>query len=746
MARFATGMPATVRHLRCQPAGPVLPVRMRFRGAPLEARAVLLVGRAVAVALALAGCAREAAPVRAPAVAVGPARQVRLPSGDPRVVFGAAVHATERGDTDTARGLFRSLLGAYPALEDYQLAYLAALEEEGDRPTEAAALDDRLLAEHPESIWVPLALARRARVALALGDPRASSFAARALAAAGTDASARALALLTEADLRVATAPREAYTLYQEARRGPAEPAALARVRSEDLERARPELLREPELVLAEGRTLVAEGRLDLAATRLEQAAASAPVEVRRDALRALARVRQMQGRADDALAAHRSAAVLEEPPGPAAFELATFLWNRDRDDEARAVFAAVLRAPGHPKRDAARYALARIAEREGRDAEALADYQQLVATGTDAELVREARWRLAWIAYQAGRLATAAEELAAMADASPPDRPAALYWQGRIREREADPAAAATLYAEVLASAPDSYYAELSEQRLGQSAPREAAPELLPAHPPPAITARAYHWTRSQELHAAGLDRLAARELDALARELAEAGATEPYVLEAYRTVDAHTRALRLAAELDRTAALPSSVLAAYLYPQAYWALVTEAAGAQRLDPYLVLALMRQESRFDPDAVSPAAAYGLMQLLEHTAEDVADRPVTAADLREAATNIRLGTRYLRRLVDRYAGDLAKTLAAYNAGEGAVARWEQRMPGAASDEFVESISFRETRRYVKAVLANYRRYRRLYGEARALGGPRRDGAPSPAGGFLLIAEPSSPAS
>mgnify|MGYP001107687809 CR=1 FL=1 len=76
--------------------------------------------------------------------------------------------------------------------------------------------------------------------------------------------------------------------------------------------------------------------------------------------------------------------------------------------------------------------------------------------------------------------------------------------------------------------------------------------------------------------------------------------------------------------------------------------------------------------------------------------------------------NVELGTRYLRQLLDRY-GELPKALAAYNAGEDAVAKWDARAPASASDEFVERISFRETRNYVKSVLGNYRRYRRLYG-------------------------------
>ena len=139
-----------------------------------------------------------------------------------------------------------------------------------------------------------------------------------------------------------------------------------------------------------------------------------------------------------------------------------------------------------------------------------------------------------------------------------------------------------------------------------------------------------------------------------------------------------------------------------------------------------LVLGLIRQESQFDPDAASPAAAFGLMQLLPRTATQLAGTEIRPHDLVDPATNVRLGSVYVRQLLDRYDGDVVKVLAAYNAGEDAVRKWEQRSGAADSEEFVENISYRETRRYVKLVLGNVRRYRRLYGgpaESRAVETP-----------------------
>ncbi len=651
---------------------------------------------------------------------LGSAPLAAAASQDARVRFTEAVQQFEGGEDDAARAAFLVLLDHYAALEDYHLTYLARIEERAGHLPEAAEFFERLLASHDRSVWVPLALAQLAWVRLSLGDPQAFELAARALETPNVAPNERALALLVQAEGHASTAPREAYLLYQEVRGlGRSQAAGLARDRSTALERAHPALLTDPQLALAEGRVRLKEGRLDGATERLEAAALAADPETRAEALRALARVQRLQGREEEAIATYQGAAQVEPPPGGTAyFDLATMLWNRDRDQEAAEVFGTLLREnPEHPKRDTARYALARIAEQEGRSAEAERLYRDMIARGSDGSLMRDARWRLTWMAYRDGRLDAAHEELAALANVGAPDRPAALYWQGRVQERNGDPSGAAETFVRVLEEAPDTYYAGLSEQRLGRTLPPPPLPTPLSMEPPPSLTAHAYHWDRSQELRAAGQDGLATRELDALARELFATDGPDPFLLEAYRSVGAHDRALRLAARIARGADPTPPSLAFYLYPQAYWSVVVTQADAQDLDPYLVMALMRQESAFDPDAVSPAAAHGLMQLLVRTARSVADVPLDAQALSDPTTNIRLGTRYLRRLMDRYAGDLPKTLAAYNAGAGAVAKWDARYPGASSDEFVENISFRETRAYVKTVLANYRRYRRLYGGA-----------------------------
>jgi soluble lytic murein transglycosylase len=145
---------------------------------------------------------------------------------------------------------------------------------------------------------------------------------------------------------------------------------------------------------------------------------------------------------------------------------------------------------------------------------------------------------------------------------------------------------------------------------------------------------------------------------------------------------------------------------------------MVQQQAKDRELDPYLILALIRQESLFDASARSPAAALGLMQLLPSTATRVAKQigmPAPAPEsLFDPALNLTLGTQYLKDLLQRYSNNWFKAIAAYNAGEAAVDRWEREIITDDIEEFVERIPYLETRGYVKLVVRNHRIYKKLY--------------------------------
>ncbi|MBI2679715.1 MAG: transglycosylase SLT domain-containing protein [Candidatus Solibacter usitatus] len=179
------------------------------------------------------------------------------------------------------------------------------------------------------------------------------------------------------------------------------------------------------------------------------------------------------------------------------------------------------------------------------------------------------------------------------------------------------------------------------------------------------------------------------------------------------------------------------------YLFPLPYQKDLVQNAKLQNLDPYVVAGLIRQESEFNPAAISRKNAYGLTQILPPTGRELARRngvpKFRTGMLLQPAINLKLGTRYLRGLLDQWGGNWAETLASYNAGKSRVNEWITWDTFREPAEFIETIPFTETREYVQAVLRNAALYKRLYGaaisEVRSTNGPppqkRRAGTSRP---------------
>lgn len=145
-------------------------------------------------------------------------------------------------------------------------------------------------------------------------------------------------------------------------------------------------------------------------------------------------------------------------------------------------------------------------------------------------------------------------------------------------------------------------------------------------------------------------------------------------------------------------------------VYPRAYRPLVEDAARKVDVPPSFVRAIAREESSFDPNAVSPAAAYGLIQLIRPTARTYAGPlglPSDPDSLKRPEVNLRIGTSFMRNLLDRYQQNFAIVPAAYNAGPGAADKWLRERGDLPLDEWVETIPYMETRKYTRRVLQTY---------------------------------------
>jgi len=149
-------------------------------------------------------------------------------------------------------------------------------------------------------------------------------------------------------------------------------------------------------------------------------------------------------------------------------------------------------------------------------------------------------------------------------------------------------------------------------------------------------------------------------------------------------------------------------------IYPAGYSVLISEYAVRNNLDPYLVYAIIREESWFNKEAVSSAGAIGLMQLMPGTAARIAkDSYAGRESLFEPEVNIALGTRFFAGRLKQFEGNIFLAIASYNAGPEAVEKWITERDGVELDEFIEDIPYKETREYVKKVFRSYMEYHRL---------------------------------
>ena len=670
-------------------------------------------GRGVwGVVLVLAAC------LAGPARLVPGARERTRPGGEPLV---AGLAALSDGDATEAARCFADVAVRYPALADYALYFGARAAASAGRRDDARAELRRLLADYPDTVWKSQAAFRAGALARAAGDfDEAHGWleTARAGLSAGSDRAAWATMALAEMAHR-ANDDVAALDLARAVRHSRPHTLADRRARrlTERIRRARPDLFEGGEPAADEAEMRFAEG--DAAAARAAVAAAleAAPSEsVRARALWIRAQLEHAAGHHGDAEAA--CVAVADEgsePLAPRALAAAArWRWNADEDEQALRLFHdTVRRFPGSTVAPEALYATGRIHQEAGRYAAAHGAYVEVATRYPRAPLAADARWRAGWVRYVAGDFAGAGNWFGRLAERTGRGpRVAAEYWHARALERLGRSSEARAQLVHVADHHPTSYYAALAETHLG----RPPAPPMTPAIERPAFPSdlAGPHGTRAALLFQLTLMRFARLELEALQADAA--GPAERHrLLQAYAAVGAPGAALRLAADMRRRRS--PGALRRYLYPLGYWSDVRTQAAARRLEPFLVVALIRQESLFDPDAVSPADAHGLMQLMPATARQLARDAPDRRRLHDPALNVALGTALLRKLLDRYDGSVVKALAAYNAGEDAVAKWERRYGSRPDDEFVELVSFRETRDYVKAVLRNYRMYTRIYSPA-----------------------------
>ncbi len=723
--------------------------------------------------LAVWGCASAPAVIEQPQPSAGTLARHALPDcPDVEACFTAAKSAIERGDVSAARerlllirdtwtdapwpGRTALLLAKLavdsdpmaatdwalkastelPLVGDRGLAWAADASRRSGRTEQAATLFESLVREYPESSLVPSALWSAAELWRSIDghqadaivhwmdlaarfpqDSRASMALAQAVligeAAQQWDqvglacrtvlvehAASPDAATVTEPCARFARAGAIPALTFEERRRRAEMLARGAKFADalavwHDLRRSAPTSAIRREVDLQIGITLYRLRRWDDAWRAFRRVAASdAAPEIRAEA-------RLWEGRAafrrDDVRALRRAESALASavPDSPRRLELTS------------------LRAAWH--------------RGQGRVDAALAAYQDLARAADDLgrpEKVVEAYWNIGWLEYRRGQLAAAREALARGLQAaapSDPQIPQLLYWATRFEALNAENEPGGERVRALTDRFPYTYYGLLARRESVTGvdgvptldAPPDERESVFDASMSP----------RAAELWFLGLRDDARDELLVTTRRAPPAPDRATDVAEALASLGADQEALRVvrrhfAPALERGGAELSPTIWRRAYPAHLLGPIRTRA-RDRVDPFLVAALIREESVYDPRAVSPVGAIGLMQLMPDTGRRVARAAglsnFSVDQLYTPEVNLTLGVRYLADLLDRFAGNEAYAVAAYNAGPEAVTRWLENGPPRAIEEFIEEIPFIETRAYVKRVLRSAWLYHALYG-------------------------------
>jgi soluble lytic murein transglycosylase len=394
------------------------------------------------------------------------------------------------------------------------------------------------------------------------------------------------------------------------------------------------------------------------------------------------------------------------------------------RTSEALRTFARV--AERFPAQDGTARALYHLADLQHDALEiqaAKANYRRAASAAPTLNEAGLAMKRLGGLEYLAGNYQGALDVFAEYRRLHPTGRriAQATYWAARSHQALGQDAEARVLFRELRQSDPLSYYGIRAGELMGEAAlaiPMEPSPE--PRERTDSLVRNGLR--RVDVLEALGRRSDVAHEVERLREHLAREDGH--YTLaEALNERGYTLTAISMGWDIYRREGAWNPRLLRVIYPFPFQDLVRPEAEEGGVDPYLVAAVIRRESAFNPTVTSSAGAIGLMQIMPQTgrglAREVGLNGYQPELLRQPELNVHLGVRYLASLLQQYGGDKALVLSAYNAGPSRANRW-RNLPEARDPElFMERIPFTETREYVRNVKLNLALYRELYPEADA---------------------------
>ncbi len=475
------------------------------------------------------------------------------------------------------------------------------------------------------------------------------------------------------------------------------------------------------------------------------------------DALLMLGRAYREMGNTQAALTTFQT--VIDTYPTDPAFGVAWLEQGRTlflAGDVAGAIQKYSTFATQHPDTPQAAEALWRagyLYSTQGNTDAALGTFDILGQMFPGTSWAQEGLFMGATMAYNAGNVGMAAQLFAQLAATGSGELQAAAYlWVGRLYQRDGKDDLARQAYQAAAAADPGGYYSLRAADLLAGRAPFEPPPATVFEFDEAAALAEAETWLRAtfgiiqegplyplnaqleadprmirgRELMIVGASttayEAAEKEFDALLTAV-ETDPLSLYQLAIYlRDLRLYRLSISAAAKLIELAGVDTTqapgLIARLRYPVYYKDLVLPAAAERNLDPLLVFALIRQESLFEGFATSYAAAQGLMQIIPDTGQWIALQlgwpDYQNSDVYRPYVNVLFGTYYLRYVMDQLDGLPYAALAGYNGGPGNAAQWLS-ISGPDLDLFLQTISFDETRSYVRRIYEQYDVYRALYG-------------------------------
>ncbi|MGH1396590.1 MAG: transglycosylase SLT domain-containing protein [Trichormus sp.] len=373
----------------------------------------------------------------------------------------------------------------------------------------------------------------------------------------------------------------------------------------------------------------------------------------------------------------------------------------------------------------------AEILQSLGNEKSAQQTWQQLLTQYGKSDEAAEYRWKIALAKAKAKDYTTAWKWATPIVTENPNSilAPRAGFWVGKWANKLGKDQEAKAAYEYVVSNFPYSYYAWRSANMLGLNVGdftnvRQLQPEIVP-HQRPVPTAGSDTF---KELYLLGQDRDAWLQWETEYVNKQQPTIGEQFTEGLMRLARGENLSgINLISKLeDRESPEEQAQYQEFSkqiiywqarYPFPYMQIIEKWSSQRQLNPLLVTALMRQESRFERKIKSVAGATGLMQVMPDTGKWIASKIQVdnkTLNLEDPNDNIMLGTWYLNYTHERYNNNSMLAIASYNAGPGNVSRWLQTLPNQDPDEFVEAIPFNETRDYVRQVFGNYWNYLRLY--------------------------------